>query len=277
MSSDPSRPSSPPFDPFGVARLWWRQQAARDVGVRAVPVGADAVYPDTVDGWLSSQAWRLGWRDGGAQRLIARALPVGGVAVDVGAYLGWYTVVLARRAGVTGRVIALEPDAGNFDLLTRAVGAGRFPQIDPRQVAAAEYSGWTSLYVATADRGDHRIVPAAEDRRMRTVRAVSLDDLLTDVPRLDFLKVSAQGVEVSVLRGARRVLERSPGVGILCSLAPGLLTRAGASAAALFEPLAERGFAPYRIERDGSVVRTHAAALWSEAQARGRMPVFFCR
>ena len=277
MSSDPQRPSPPPFDPFGVARQWWRQQSGRDVGVRAVRVGADAVYPDTVDGWVSSQAWRLGLRDGGAQRLIGREMPVGGVAVDVGAYLGWYSVALARRAGVTGRVIALEPEAGNFDLLTRAVGAGRFPQIDPRQVAAAEYSGWTSLYVATGDRGDHRIVPAGEDRRSRTVRAVSLDDLLAEVPRLDFLKVSTQGVEVSVLRGARRVLERSPGIGILCSVAPALLTRAGASAAALFEPLAERGFAPHRIERDGSVVRTHASALWAEAQARGRLPVFFRR
>ena len=277
MSSDPQRPSPPPFDPFGVARQWWRQQSGRDVGVRAVRVGADAVYPDTVDGWVSSQAWRLGLRDGGAQRLIGREMPVGGVAVDVGAYLGWYSVALARRAGVTGRVIALEPEAGNFDLLTRAVGAGRFPQIDPRQVAAAEYSGWTSLYVATGDRGDHRIVPAGEDRRSRTVRAVSLDDLLAEVPRLDFLKVSTQGVEVSVLRGARRVLERSPGIGILCSVAPALLTRAGASAAALFEPLAERGFAPHRIERDGSVVRTHASALWAEAQARGRLSVFFRR
>jgi hypothetical protein len=90
-------------------------------------------------------------------------MPVGGVAIDVGAYLGWYSVALARRAGLGGRVIALEPEAGNFDLLTRAVGAGRFPQIDARQVAAAEYSGWTSLYVATGDRGDHRIVPALEE------------------------------------------------------------------------------------------------------------------
>lgn len=277
MGSDSQRPAPPPLDAVGVARQWWRQQAARDVGVRAVRVGVGAVYPDTVDGWLSSQAWRLGWRDGGAQRLVARAMPVGGIAVDVGAYLGWYSVALARRAGVTGRVLALEPDTGNFDLLTRAVGAGRFPQIDPRQVAAAEYSGWTSLYLATGDRGDHRIVPAPEERRARTVRAVSLDDLLADVPRLDVLKIAAQGAEVSVLRGARRVLERSPDLCILCTVAPELLTRAGASAAALFEPLAERGFAPHRIERDGGVVRTHATALWSEALARGRLSVCFRR
>jgi FkbM family methyltransferase len=277
MGSDPQGAAPRPFDPLGVARIWWRQQAARDVGVRAVRVGSDTVYPDTVDGWLTAQAWRLGLRDGGAQRLIAREMPVGGVAVDVGAYLGWYSVALARRAGVSGRVIALEPETGNFDLLTRAVGAGRFPQIDPRQVAAAEYSGWTSLYVATGDRGDHRIVPALEERCMRTVRGVSVDDLVAEVPRLDFLKISAQGAEVSVLRGARRVLEREPALRILCAVAPELLTRAGASPAALFEPLEALGFAPHRVERDGSAVRTHATALWAEAQARGRLLVYFRR
>ena len=277
MAADPPRSSPFPADALDAARLWWRRQGSRDVGVRFVPVGADAVYPDTVDGWLTAQAWRLGLRDGGAQRLIAREMPVGGLAVDVGAYLGWYSVALARRAGVTGRVIALEPEQSNFDLLTRAVGGGRFPQIDARQVAAAEYSGWTSLYVATADRSDHRIVPAVEDRTMRTVRAVSVDDLVADAERLDFLKICVQGAEVSVLRGARRSLERHPALRILCAVAPELLTRAGSSAAALFEPLADRGFDPYRLERDGSAVRTHPTALWAEAQARGRLLVLFRR
>ena len=268
--------STPP-DPLTAAREWLRRQGARDVGVRAVRVGADAVYPDTLDGWISAQAWRLGWRDRGAQRLIGREMPLGGIAVDVGAYLGWYSVALARRAGAGGRVIALEPDSGNFDLLTRAVGGGRFPQLEPRQVAAAEYSGWTSLYLAVQDHGDHRIVPTRDERRMCTVRAVSLDDLLADLPRVDFLKISAQGAEVSVLRGARGILQRSPDIGLLCTVAPALLTHAGASPSALFEPLAERGFAPHRIERDGSTVRTHPSVLWGEAQTRGRLPVFFRR
>ena len=33
----------------------------------------------------------------------------------------------------------------------------------------------------------------------------------------------------------------------------------------------------YRVERDGSAVRTHATALWAEAQARGRLLVYFRR
>lgn len=273
MASERQRPA----DAIVAARDWWRRTAAREVGVRAVAVGGDAVFPDTVDGWVTSQAWRLGLRDGGAQRLIGRELPVGGVAVDVGAYLGWYSVALARRAGVSGRVIALEPEAGNFDLLTRAVGAGRFPQIDARQVAAAEYSGWTSLYLAAGDRADHRIVPAGEERRLCTVRAVSLDDLTAELPRLDLVKIAVQGAEVSVLRGARRTLARHADLAILCAVAPALLARAGAGADALFEPLAALGFAPHRIERDGRTVRAAAATLWAEAQARGRLMLFFRR
>jgi FkbM family methyltransferase len=277
MSFAPPPPPVPSADPIGAVRQWLRKQGGRDVGIRAVRIGADAVYPDTLDGWLAAQAWRLGLRDGPAQRLIAREMPAGGVAIDVGAYVGWYTVALARRAGAGGRVLALEPEAGNFDLLTRAVGAGRLPQIDARQVAAAEYSGWTSLYLAPADRADHRIVPAAEERRLCTVRAVSIDDLAADLPRLDVLKITAQGAEVSVLRGARQTLQRHAATRILCTVAPALLTRAGASPAALFEPLAARGFAPHRLARDGSAVRTHPSALWAEAEARGRLLILFRR
>ncbi len=266
--------STSAFEPL---RAWVRQQRARAVGVRAVRLGADAVHPDSVGGWLDAQAWRTGVRDRGAARLIARVVPVDGTAVDVGAYLGWITLALARAVGPHGRVLALEPEANNFDLLTRAAAPWRFPQVDARALAAGEYSGWTSLYLAERERGDHRTVPAAEERRTVTVHAASLDDLLADAPRLDLVKISTQGTEVSVLRGLRRTLVRCPSAGLLVAVAPALLERAGASAAALFEPLAAAGLRPHRIAADGDAVPADPASLWDAARLRGRLLVYFAR
>ena len=222
-------------------------------------------------------AWKLGWRAARRSGLIAREVGAGMVAVDVGANVGWYTLALARRVGAGGRVVALEPEARCFELLRRAVGGGRCTQVEPRQIAAADYSGWTTLYVSDADQGDHRVLPAAEERRQQTVRAVNLDDLLADAPRIDFVKLAVQGAEVAVLRGMRRTLSGHPELRLLCAISPALLERAGAGADALFEPLRDAGFVPHHVRHTGVAEPIHPAAAWSLARASGSALLYFRR
>lgn len=260
---------------------WLRRRVdalrARDIGIRALAVGPDRVFVDTPDRYAAVLAWKLGLRDGGVRRLIARQVMPGMVAVDVGANVGCYTIELARRVGTSGRVYALEPEAHCFELLGRAVGAGRSAQVELRHVAAADYSGWTTLYLADVDQGDHRVVPADSERHMVTVRAVSLDDVLADAPRVDFVKLAVQGAEVAALRGLRRTLARNPALGVLCTIAPALLERAGSSADALFDLLSDGGRTPHRVRPDGVAEAVDRRAVWSLARARGRLPVYFRR
>jgi FkbM family methyltransferase len=250
---------------------------ARDIGVRAVSIGADRVFVDTPDRYVAALAWKLGLRDAAARRLIAREVGAGMVAVDVGANVGWYTLALARGVGAGGRVYALEPEGRCFELLRRAVDDGRCAQVEARQIAAAEYSGWTPLYVADVDQGDHRVVPTDGTRRVVTARAVSLDDLLADAPRVDFVKLSVQGAEVSVLRGLRHTLARHPGLRLLCAVSPLLLERSGVDANALFDPLQTAGFSPHALRRDGTVEAIGPSEAWSRARAAGRLLLYFRR
>ena len=246
---------------------------ARDIGIRSVRIGCDRVFVDSVDRYLTAWARKLRLRGVAVQRLIARQLTAGMTAVDVGANVGWHTLALARQVGATGRVVALEPDARAFELLGRAVW--RWPHIEARQLAAADYSGWATLYVAPLDQGDHCIVPSGDERQRATVRAVSLDDLLAELPRVDFVKISAGGAEVMVLRGLRRTLARQRDLRMLCAVAPALLERAGAGAEALFAPLREAGLHPHRVLPDGSVEPIMPSVAWSFARARGSAPIYF--
>jgi FkbM family methyltransferase len=252
----------------------WR---ARDIGIRQVTVGPDRLFVDTLDRYAAVLGWKTGLRDGGVRRLIAREVSPGMVAVDVGANVGCYTVGLARRVGTQGRVYALEPEGRCFELLGRAVGANRCAQVELRQVAAADYSGWTTLYVSDVDQGDHRIVPAAAERRIVTVRAVSLDDLLADAERVDFVKLAVQGAEVAALRGLRRTLQRNPDLRLLCAISPPLLERAGAGADAVFDPLADAGWLPHQVRGDGTTQPIDPRLAWSLARARGRLLLYFRR
>jgi FkbM family methyltransferase len=246
---------------------------ARDIGIRSVRIGCDRVFVDSVDRYLAAWARKLRLRGMAVQRLIARQLGAGMTAVDVGANVGWHTLALARQVGSGGRVVALEPEARAFELLGRA--GCRWPHIEARQLAAADYSGWATLYVAPLDQGDHRIVPSGDERERATVRAVSLDDMVADLPRVDFVKISAGGAEVMVLRGLRQTLARQPRMGVLCAVSPTLLERAGAGAEALFTPLREAGLKPHRVMSDGTVEPITASMAWSFARGRGTAPIYF--
>ena len=131
-------------------------------------------------------------------------------------------------------------------------------QVELRQVAAADHSGWMTLYLATGDRGDHRILPAEEERALVTVRAVALDDLLAEEERVSLVVIDVRGAEASVLRGMRTTLARRPAPKILCTCVTGVA--------------APRGSGPRRILRAASGSRPRPASRRAERRHRADQP-----
>ena len=183
--------------------------------------------PDSVVCTRGEIVWALDLRDGiqlsiylfGAfERVTARALtrllPKGGVAVDVGANIGAHTLPMARRAGASGRVIALEPTVRAAEGLRRNLGLN--PRLAPRVTVYAAalvapgdspsleyYSSWP-VSKATGRHTIHRGVPQSAAGSI----ALTLDELVTReaLTRLDVVKIDVDGHEMRVLRGAHDTL-----------------------------------------------------------------------
>jgi FkbM family methyltransferase len=238
------------------------------IGERAVRVGGARLYADSVDRWLAAVAWSAGWLAARERRFLERVLRPGAVAVDVGAYIVFHTLVMARLVGPSGRVHALEPEPRNFRLLARAVAEAGLTQVRLHEVAAAAGPGTLTLHVGAANRGDHRLAPAADARRRLTVRAVAVDALLAGEARVAVVKIDVQGAEVAALAGLGETLARHQGIRLLCELSPSLLARAGADRETFFAPLRAFGLRPHRLERGGTTVPVDEAAAWAAA-ARG--------
>lgn len=169
-------------------------------------------------------------------RLFEKYIPKIGVVVDVGACLGDHTLSYAQMVGPAGRVHAFEPNHEAFQCLEynmrglhqvrlneMALGAGfdfgtmRRSATQPDNVGATEFE--------VTDNG--------------TVPMGTLDGFY--FPRLDFLKIDVEGMEMEVLNGARVTIGHRRPV-MLIELNRPVLIRRGVDPASLLSTITSLGY-----------------------------------
>ena len=147
----------------------------------------------------------------------------GSVVWDLGANVGLFTLAAAHRAGPSGRVVAVEPDPWLAELLRKSVAMQRKP-CAPIQVIPAAVSqalGIASLNIARRGRASNFLAGTPGSPHAGGVRdtvqvvTITLDWLLECGPPPAVVKIDVEGVEMDVLRGAKRMLTEVRPV-ILC-------------------------------------------------------------
>lgn len=127
----------------------------------------------------------------------------GDVVIDVGAYIGLYTIPLAKRVGPKGKVVAFEPDPENFTRLKEHVALNSVGErVELIQAAVGIRSG-TVPFKATGQTGSH--VTLDSRHSSHTVRSVTLDEILLH-RRVDLIKIDVEGYEEKVLEGGLHLL-----------------------------------------------------------------------
>lgn len=142
------------------------------------------------------------------QMVIAQHVPHGAVCFDIGANVGAVTFMLARQAGLSGKVYALEPSPVIRDRLTRNLGLNpRWREvIQPVPLGLSDQPGklfWTMDYQYL---GNGVLGTSGEIE----VQVSTLDHLVDQLKptKVDFVKIDVEGMELKVIRGALSTLER---------------------------------------------------------------------
>ena len=135
------------------------------------------------------------------------------VVYDVGANVGVYALALA--AGEPNRrIVAVEPAAVVADQLEANVRANGFDdRIAVRRCGLGAESGERDFYVSTYTElsGFDRASATRWEADVAAVEPVlltRLDDLVTEAPPPDVIKIDVEGSAASVLRGGRDTLHR---------------------------------------------------------------------
>jgi FkbM family methyltransferase len=193
--------------------------------------------------------WLVGAFEVGTVRAYQRLLRPGQIVLDIGANVGAHTLHLACAIGEAGKVYAFEPTDYAFAKLSANVAAN--PEIAPRivcsqimltEIDGGEISPLYSSWPLTDEKDAH---PLHGGRLMSVskARSMSLDSFLAKagIDRVDFMKIDVDGFECSVLRGARRTLQRMRPI-LIMELSPHQLDENGSSIEELVGLLAESGY-----------------------------------
>jgi protein O-GlcNAc transferase len=143
--------------------------------------------------------------------LCRQILKPGMNAIDVGANVGVYTFLFARCVGKTGKVYAIEPTPGCVQCLQATVAQNKLDQtVQVVEAAVGEESREVYLVCEGAS-VFNRIVtdPMSVVEETRPVQQVTLDELWISEgsPNIDLVKIDAEGAEVPVLKGGRKLIE----------------------------------------------------------------------
>lgn len=196
--------------------------------------------------------------------LMAHALRPHHRCVDVGAHGGAVLADIVRLAP-HGRHVAFEP----LPELAAAL-AGRYPQVEVRQIALSDRAGARDFVHMVDNPGWSGFVarptPGGTTSERLSVETAALDDVLGPDATVDFLKIDVEGAELEVLRGARATLARSDPV-VVFEHGLGSADFYGTGPDDVFAELAEADLRVFTILGDGPLDAAEFAATFHERRA----------
>lgn len=189
---------------------------------------------------------------------VEKLLSPGMTVVDIGAHHGLYTLLAAKRVGRKGRVVAFEPSSRERKRLARHVRLNGWSNVRIEGCALGNEDGEADLFLVegTQDWCNSLRPPAVEERTCTVrVEVRRLDDVLAGLgcARVDFIKLDAEGAELSILQGASRILGSKKRPAILAEVQDIRTLPWGYAAREIIQFLARLKYRWYAVTADSSL------------------------
>lgn len=198
------------------------------------------------------RAWRYRYRlEPREIRLLLQHLSAGDVAVDVGAHKGAYTYWMRHAVGAAGRVYAFEPQPALAKALRTLVAVSGYTNVVIENLGLSSSARTLTLNVPGTETSPGASFEGGHAEGISyPVQVTTLDEYFDGLGECNvrLLKCDAEGHELEVFRGARR---------LLTGVRPCLLFecerrhRASGRVDDVFDWLQELGYRGYFIDRKG--------------------------
>jgi FkbM family methyltransferase len=159
---------------------------------------------------LSRELAIYGVHEPTATKLLKGFIHKGMTSVDIGANIGYYALLEANLVGQQGKVLAIEPESRNYELLLYNIELNNIKNIIVApQCAIGSADSLGKLYLGGSANW-HSLSSTSDDTSPYVeVPVRKLDSLLgeMDLPSVDFIRMDIEGYEVEATKGMWHTLD----------------------------------------------------------------------
>ena len=141
-------------------------------------------------------------------KVIKDIVKEGDVVIDAGANIGYYTILLSKLVGATGKVYAFEPGEECFSLLKKNLRENRCCNVILINKALFNKKGKIKFYIDKEDKGSSSVLKT-NGMEVISLRCVSVESTTLDneiKEPIDFMKIDIEGAELQALQEATTLL-----------------------------------------------------------------------
>lgn len=133
----------------------------------------------------------------------------GDVVIDCGAYAGYFAVLASKLVGKEGKVIAIEPDIFNRNLLRKNIKANSLNNVIIIDNGLSDKESTINWSVGG-------IISQAGKSKIFKIKTTTFDMLYKKLhlKKIDFIKMDIEGAEISALNGAKNSLKHAKNIAI---------------------------------------------------------------
>jgi len=188
--------------------------------------------------------------------VIRNLVKPGNVVLDIGANIGYYTVIMSKIVGETGKVLSFEPTKHFFDVLQHTVEINKLKNVALYDFGLSDKNVVSEISIGEHSATIHWLKDSPRNGgtplSVEQISLKRLDDVINslNIDKIDFIKIDVDGHEPAFLEGALETLKKYKPT-ILMEIDHQHYRKAGYVAWDFYNKLREKGYHIYS-EKDMS-------------------------
>jgi FkbM family methyltransferase len=170
-------------------------------------------------------------------------LQPGDMVFDVGGHVGYYTILMAKLIGPTGRLITFEPQQKLVEAQRKSLALNEIHWATVMNMAVSDRTGTLKLYQPEDTGRTGAATGHIQAKNVFSIKAVSLDEFaaaeMSKTPRL--IKMDIEGGEWLALKGMRLLLSDSKPI-LLVEMHPQQIVALGGNQMDMIDTLSSHGY-----------------------------------